>query len=38
MANQILASDPANFINFCLGKTLTNGTQIKAGSCNPVGK
>jgi len=25
-----------NFINFCLGKTITNGQQVKAGSCNPV--
>jgi len=25
-----------NYINFCQGQTLTNGTQITAGSCNPV--
>ncbi|KAF9056426.1 hypothetical protein BJ165DRAFT_1522337 [Panaeolus papilionaceus] len=25
-----------NFINFCLGKTLTNGQQIVEGSCNPA--
>lgn len=28
-----------NFINFCVGKTLTNGQQVKSGSCNaaPMG-
>jgi hypothetical protein len=26
-----------NFINFCAGKTITNGQQIKTGSCNPIG-
>jgi len=25
-----------NFINFCAGKTITNGQQIKGGSCNPA--
>lgn len=25
-----------NFINFCAGKTLTNGLQILAGSCNGI--
>jgi len=30
------ATDPANFINFCTGKTLTNGTQVRGGSCNGV--
>ncbi|KAG9128308.1 hypothetical protein FRC07_001243 [Ceratobasidium sp. 392] len=25
-----------NFINFCVGKTLTNGQQVKGGSCNSV--
>lgn len=25
-----------NFINFCSGKTITNGLQIKTGSCNPA--
>lgn len=25
-----------NFINFCVGKTITNGKQIAAGSCNPA--
>jgi len=25
-----------NFINFCIGQTITNGLQVKAGSCNPV--
>ena len=29
-------SDNANFINFCTGKTLTNGLQVKAGSCNGI--
>lgn len=26
-----------NFINFCSGKTLTNGLQNTAGSCNGIG-
>lgn len=26
-----------NFINFCSGKTLTNGLQITTGSCNGIG-
>ncbi|KAK6524142.1 hypothetical protein TWF694_005803 [Orbilia ellipsospora] len=30
------ATDPANFINFCTGKTLTNGLQVKTGSCNGI--
>jgi len=25
-----------NFINFCVGQTITNGEQIEAGSCNPA--
>lgn len=25
-----------NFINFCEGKTLTNGLQVQAGSCNGI--
>lgn len=25
-----------NFINFCSGKTVTNGAQVTAGSCNPA--
>jgi len=29
-------TDPANFINFCSGKTLTNGEQNRGGSCNGV--
>ncbi|OQV01533.1 hypothetical protein CLAIMM_06874 [Cladophialophora immunda] len=29
-------TDPANFINFCTGKTTTNGTQNTSGSCNGV--
>ena len=31
------ATDDANFINFCQGKTLTNGLQVQAGSCNGIG-
>ena len=27
-----------NFINFCAGKTLTNGLQITTGSCNGIGR
>lgn len=30
------ATDPANFINFCSGKNLTNGLQIITGSCNGI--
>ncbi|KAL8711059.1 MAG: hypothetical protein Q9220_004440 [cf. Caloplaca sp. 1 TL-2023] len=30
------ATDAANFINFCTGKTLTNGLQVKGGSCNGI--
>lgn len=30
------ATDPANFNNFCSGKTLTNGLQVKSGSCNGI--
>lgn len=26
-----------NFINFCSGKTLTDGLQVQGGSCNGVG-
>jgi len=29
-------TDPNDFINFCAGKTLTNGTQNVKGSCNPI--
>lgn len=25
-----------NFINFCVGKTITNGEQVQTGSCNPT--
>jgi hypothetical protein len=32
-----MTSDNANFINFCAGKTLTNGLQIAGGSCNGIG-
>jgi hypothetical protein len=31
------SSDVANFINFCSGQTLTNGLQVKTGSCNGIG-
>ena len=31
-------SDNANFINFCTGQTLTNGLQVKQGSCNGIRK
>ncbi|KAL8778187.1 MAG: hypothetical protein Q9213_007523 [Squamulea squamosa] len=30
------ATDKENFINFCTGKTKTNGAQIKGGSCNGI--
>lgn len=26
-----------NFINFCSGKTLTDGLQVQGGSCNGIG-
>jgi transcription initiation factor TFIID subunit 15 len=29
-------TDNANFINFCTGKTITNGAQVQAGSCNGI--
>lgn len=29
-------SDEANFINFCTGKTKTNGLQVRTGSCNGI--
>ncbi|KAF9878236.1 hypothetical protein CkaCkLH20_04274 [Colletotrichum karsti] len=34
------STDKDNFINFCEGKTITNGKQITAGSCNgiPMGR
>lgn len=32
------ATDPANFINFCNGKQITNGAQLTGGSCNGIGK
>lgn len=31
-------TDKANFINFCTGKTLTNGLQTRGGSCNGIRK
>ncbi|KAF2436085.1 hypothetical protein EJ08DRAFT_579045 [Tothia fuscella] len=35
--NQIESTaDSANFINYCSGKTLTNGQQVKTGSCNGI--
>jgi len=33
-ARSITSDD--NFINFCKGKTLTNGQQVKTGSCNGI--
>jgi hypothetical protein len=32
----LTGSDKANFINFCSGKTITNGAQLKGGSCNGI--
>ena len=29
-------TDTANFINFCTGKTITNGAQVTGGSCNGI--
>lgn len=29
-------TDDANFINFCTGKTPTNGAQVTGGSCNGI--
>jgi len=29
-------TDEANFINFCTGKTITNGAQVVDGSCNGI--
>lgn len=38
-AGQALSvTDQGNFINFCAGKTLTNGLQVTTGSCNGIGK
>lgn len=34
VANSLVSSN--NFINLCVGKTLTNGLQVQAGSCNPT--
>ena len=31
-------TDNANFINHCAGKQLTNGAQVKTGSCNGIRK
>jgi len=33
-ANSLVSSN--NFINFCAGKTITNGLQVQGGSCNPT--
>jgi hypothetical protein len=35
---EYFANQPLTFpsINFCAGQTITNGQQIKTGSCNPV--
>ncbi|KAF4471267.1 fungal transcriptional regulatory [Fusarium albosuccineum] len=30
------ATDANNFINFCKGQQITNGAQVKSGSCNPI--
>ncbi|KAF8530935.1 hypothetical protein JB92DRAFT_2693457 [Gautieria morchelliformis] len=30
------ATSTNNFINSCIGKTITNGLQVQGGSCNPV--
>ncbi|RMJ17457.1 hypothetical protein CDV36_002896 [Fusarium kuroshium] len=30
------ATDANNFINFCKGQQITNGVQVKSGSCNPI--
>ena len=32
------ATSNSNFINFCSGKSLTNGLQITTGSCNGIRK
>lgn len=32
------ATSTNNFINFCSGKTVTNGLQVQGGSCNGIGK
>jgi len=29
-------TSPNNFINFCINKPITNGKQIRSGSCNPA--
>ena len=29
--------DANKFINFCVGQTVTNGLQVKGGSCNGIG-
>jgi len=33
-ANSLVSTN--NFINFCVGKTITNGLQVQGGSCNPT--
>jgi hypothetical protein len=32
------ATSQNNFINNCVGKTLTNGLQVQGGSCNGIRK
>ncbi|KAF1735625.1 hypothetical protein CRV24_004551 [Beauveria bassiana] len=34
--NKLLLRSNNNFINFCQGKTLTNGAQVRQGSCNGI--
>lgn len=33
---QAASATATNFINFCSGKALTNGLQVKSGSCNDI--
>jgi len=33
-ANSLVSTN--NFIDFCVGKTITNGKQVQGGSCNPT--
>lgn len=36
LVNQPLTFSLFTSMNFCAGQTITNGQQIKTGSCNPV--
>jgi hypothetical protein len=36
-AQAVSLTSENNIINFCAGKTLTNGFQITEGSCNGIG-